>query len=724
VRDHVRQNLPARTRALLAVSSVAIMVLALSLTISTPLFAQVAQPSSSQLELVLRDNSFVVEMNGELFLGYQIFGDLDGFVALPSPFDDPDQEVDPALEEARANRSSFEVIVTSHAPIEQRSEVESVLAGDPGPALDGARINFDEVVQLDELQRPIGFTYAVPTATGGKRAAELELVREGLYPITVELLRDGSRIARHITFAERLADPTEPSVRPVPFQISVIAGVSDPGPEPSATELAMVGAELTQLRDLTSVLRSPITAIIPPSATNELAEIPAVAEALLAGLRNSELMVVPAVRLDPSSAVEAGATEAFTTSFRAGEDLIAERLPEVPVRRSAWPATDRITGSVVSRNGAGLLRDLGSKLLIIPPETYLALSGALPSRLLDTSVWHAAEIPGGSTVALGLIDPVSRLLDPQRRDDGSFAEVAVQAMAEISAQRYQAASGRRVALLSTPTLGVPDPEVMLRIEEMLERHPGFVLSTASTAAGSVDSYQVTGAAPGSSGFVRRVGLPERAGPDLRPRAFALSQLRTRVEVISSMLLPTDSRPAQWRALTTTWLSTAYSAAEIDTRTTDLAALLDEIPAAILMPEPFTFTLTGQSSEISLRIVNTSNATLRAVLHADASKLSFPDAPLEVLLPPGATSVEVAVRTLSNGTFAVQMELRTPFGAQLISDQLLLTARVNALTGLGQVLTGGAVVVLASWWLSHIRKRRRSLTRGPASTASTDLEAEE
>ena len=37
---------------------------------------------------------------------------------------------------------------------------------------------------------------------------------------------------------------------------------------------------------------------------------------------------------------------------------------------------------------------------------------------------------------------------------------------------------------------------------------------------------------------------------------------------------------------------------------------------------------------------------------------------------------------------------------------MLTARVNALTGLGQVVTGGAVLVLLSWWFAHFRRRRR------------------
>jgi hypothetical protein len=35
----------------------------------------------------------------------------------------------------------------------------------------------------------------------------------------------------------------------------------------------------------------------------------------------------------------------------------------------------------------------------------------------------------------------------------------------------------------------------------------------------------------------------------------------------------------------------------------------------------------------------------------------------------------------------------------------MTARVNALTGLGQFVFGALALVLASWWFQHIRRRR-------------------
>ena len=33
--------------------------------------------------------------------------------------------------------------------------------------------------------------------------------------------------------------------------------------------------------------------------------------------------------------------------------------------------------------------------------------------------------------------------------------------------------------------------------------------------------------------------------------------------------------------------------------------------------------------------------------------------------------------------------------------------MNALSGLGQVVTGGALLVLLSWWYGHFRRRRRA-----------------
>ena len=52
---------------------------------------------------------------------------------------------------------------------------------------------------------------------------------------------------------------------------------------------------------------------------------------------------------------------------------------------------------------------------------------------------------------------------------------------------------------------------------------------------------------------------------------------------------------------------------------------------------------------------------------------------------------------------------TPSGS-LVGEPIVLTARVNALSGLGQLLTGAALLVLATWWFSHFRRTTASATQ--------------
>jgi hypothetical protein len=128
---------------------------------------------------------------------------------------------------------------------------------------------------------------------------------------------------------------------------------------------------------------------------------------------------------------------------------------------------------------------------------------------------------------------------------------------------------------------------------------------------------------------------------------------------------------------------------------------------VRLPEPFTFTLTGRSGTIEIRLTNTIDETLQVVLALDSAKLDFPEGEQQVVLrPEGETTVIVPVEARANGTSAVDVVVTTPVG-QPLDDPIVLTSRVTALTGLGQVLTGGLALVLLTWWLAHWRAKRRA-----------------
>jgi hypothetical protein len=119
--------------------------------------------------------------------------------------------------------------------------------------------------------------------------------------------------------------------------------------------------------------------------------------------------------------------------------------------------------------------------------------------------------------------------------------------------------------------------------------------------------------------------------------------------------------------------------------------------------------------------------LTVEMHLESDKLTFPTNDIPVLLLPNQTTeVPVDIVARSNGVSPMTVVIRTPFGGQL-TEPVLLTARVNNLTGLGRVVTVGLLLVLATWWLTYFKRRRRqqhaqrvaeSVSRHPA-TVSTD-----
>jgi hypothetical protein len=156
----------------------------------------------------------------------------------------------------------------------------------------------------------------------------------------------------------------------------------------------------------------------------------------------------------------------------------------------------------------------------------------------------------------------------------------------------------------------------------------------------------------------------------------------------------------------TALSTGLTTTEADQRIDATDAEIAAIRSDVLRPEAFDFTVTARDAPIPVRIENVGDTPLKVVVHVEAEKLTLVDSDITAVLEPNAvTVVPVDVTARSNGVFPVLVELRTPAGNQLTAP-VELTARVSTLTGLGRVFTVGALLVLASWWFSYFRRRRR------------------
>jgi hypothetical protein len=599
------------------------------------------------------------------------------------------------------------LLVTALEPIELRSDVAVVLAGAPRPAVDSAEFDIDDVLSAGAgdngaagAQGRSRVVLDVPTASSGEVRGELALARAGLYPLRVEL-REGTRVlVRHVTFVERLATSDSGRVPRSTLNLSIVASIPDPGPDPDRLDLVESSARVTELAQLGETVTAPLTVAVPPVVAEALGADPALATRLRNALSGDEVLAAPQTQLDASSAVAAGQVEAFTRELREGEDVLRRMLPSTAIRRGGWLAADPLSAAAAS-----MLRDLGVQLLVVPFETYLGLDSALStearSDLTDPTLLVAADLPDDGELPVLLVDPITELLTTERADDATPAEVAAHLFADLMAMRIQLGPDSRSLVLATPDLGIPDPDVLALVEGFVEAHPDVEFQALSFVPGNTGQFMV-------NGEWLRVSLPDTAGPDLSARVPAIDLVRLHVEHVATMLPTDDPRPPEWRAVLEQLISTGIDDDDVTRRLDAIEGELETIEQAIAPPAPFTFTLGGDSTTITLRIGNTSITPLQiGVRISGPSRLTFPVPDTEVVLAPEAiTDVTIPIRARSNGTSQVNVELHTPSGS-VIGEPITLTARVNALSGLGQLLTGAALLVLVTWWFSHFRRSRRN-----------------
>ena len=138
--------------------------------------------------------------------------------------------------------------------------------------------------------------------------------------------------------------------------------------------------------------------------------------------------------------------------------------------------------------------------------------------------------------------------------------------------------------------------------------------------------------------------------------------------------------------------------------------------------PSQLTITGTTTELPITLSNTSDDPLNVIVRVRSPKLTSPEQPPYTVLPGQEQVVMIPVTARSNGTFTLEVDVLSP-DHQRLADPLVMKATVRRVAGLSQVVTAGAVLVLATWWFSHLRRNRRarmaSADAAPA-TAGTEL----
>jgi len=600
------------------------------------------------------------------------------------------------------------VRVTNYPIIDERRELAGAIAGTSQRGFIDTVTVSDPTMLTPDANGDV--TISVATETSGATEEALQFPLTGLYPVVIDV-RDSTSttVSELVTFVDRLPDAGDTTALGS-INVAVLASITAPP--------AMPGSNTPLLADTTSALNAlaayaptnvPVSAAISPEVLQRTDQ--ATLAKITTVLSHGVAMSQPRIPFDPSAAAAADQAELFTSLLVAGEATVASVADVANADRSTWFSPGPITA-----DGAALLRGRGVRSLILTPKEYFAADGNRGdltdfSQLFLTRL--AAPTAQNENCAAGLECIPTAVVDPlltDRLEDTTLSteQAALYMAADLVVYRDQLASviapvTRHALILGASGGGVPDAQRVARMVEL-------TTPTGAAQFTTVSNLDQTSSNLIFDGLPRDLTLKPSKPMDLKVRAFTIGTLTGDAAVVEQMLVDDNGRTKLWAETTSTLWSTAISDDQAAKTAAALTSQFDAIKHAIVPPPSYTFSLSGRATTLPLRFRNTSNEQLKIIIHLipGAQKLIFPGGldTVETLKANGLTDVKIRVVARTNGTFTVTLQVLAPDGRTQIGNDTILKARVSALTGLAQVLTGGALLVLLTWWARQFRRRRR------------------
>lgn len=580
-------------------------------------------------------------------------------------------------------------VVTSYRPLKTRADLADAIAGKLPRSVDTVDLPLEAISVADDV-----ITFTIPTETSRRTSRALQFSQQGLFPVVLDIQGDSGIAGELTTFVDRLpkeGDEPRGSLS-VALAVSLTAPPAIPGSDP-----ALLPATAQQLADLNAFPAAvPLTVAISPEILNRIdsTSLDSLRKTLNANYGISQ----PRIPLDPSAAAAANKGTLFTQLLREGENAVSA-LGEVPRSdRSIWWSWGQLTTP-----GASLVRDLGARLLVLSPSEYANAKGSLgPST--DTTQLLMTTLPDATSVPTLVLD--AAFADHLATTSPPTELHAIYAAADLVATRDQLAAASAPITGHTMVIGlsgggVPNPAFVSRIQAMA----GATGATQFVTLNGVERNTTTLLV---DGLPVEIVLPTITPLDIAARLESLDQLNAHAFMVSGMLVNTRDRPARWQATIAVLASSALTDEAVANATTTLNNELASITGAVSPRPIYAFTLSGRRTTIRLRIENISDEPLRVMVRLTANKLTFPKGDQVVTIEAKSiTDVAVPVVARTNGSFPVSLDVLSPDGGLALINTLYLKARVSALTGVAQLLTGGGLLMLLAWWGRNVRRGRRS-----------------
>lgn len=590
------------------------------------------------------------------------------------------------------------VVVTAYQHVATRDEVDRAQKGELPRSVDTVDFPIALLTSPAAGQVAVNVTLETDTRTVGF----LQLAKAGLYPVLIELQDKGNVLADLLTFVHRL--PTAAEIPEVALPVAMAMATTSPVVIDNNDEVVVDEAVLTEfglLADLLEASSMPVAVRVPPALLIAIgrhgADGAALAARLAAGLTRNEVLSSPRLPLDPSLAAAAGQQGLYTQWLRDGEDDLAAAISN-PSQRTIVFMDGPVSGA-----GGALLRDLGARLTVTTPKIFDALPEST-GIYTDFSLLVHLQVSDGVKMDAAITDRDMGPLLERRTNTPTLT--GIYAVTGLLAYRQEIVDAegdpaRHGVTLGTTDLSLPQIETYRAITTLLTDTPGLQPITVD-ALGIRTNHLVLP----DFGEVT-AGLPDTVEGNLSDRIDVVDSLTTSALSTASMLPVDDARAAQWQATIGRLPTSALTDDQVDRLAVDLRSQFERIRSSVDLPVGFPFTLTGRSTTVPIKLYNSSDIPLTVLVRMSSSKLLFPEGDKLAVLPPlSFQEVPIKIEARTNGRFPVTLQVLTPAGDEL-APAVPLSANVNALSGLGNLVTGALLLVVLTWWVRHVRLNRRN-----------------
>ncbi|MCX6531084.1 MAG: DUF6049 family protein [Actinobacteria bacterium] len=513
----------------------------------------------------------------------------------------------------------------------------------------------------------------------------------GIYPVRIEVLINNVVQADVTSFVNRAS--TIKNTDPMPVNVVVVLD--------SSNTLQLDGSHIVndQTREkfskLIALLESdgPLISVqISGQAIDGLSKSKnpkdqALLVQLIAALGTTTLVESTYVQFDPSSARQSDHDKDFKALLDLGKKTLQALSPKNTITNNVW-----IAKTPLDQDGLDLLAESGYDSILMLPNSSKSLG------VFDNTARPYRLVSGTKTLSLHVVDPsyVAQISDLK---NNSFVDASTIA-AQLLAQRNKIESdggtpSLRWIVLTSQDGSVVNSDLLHEVLLILKRVPLqiSIQTLKNISMPRQDAFKPTLRPANSTLFVDRIK--------------DLDLLRTDLDKLKSSIGENSEQWAKWNerllALSSENLSSSDFADFIGQTRGELKALR----TAVTLQEGTTFTLGSRESQLRLDLQNSSEQDMDVQVRVVSPKLRFTKSAAIIRVPAnGSSELVVDVVALSNGLFPVEIRIFTADGLSQLGKKIEVSARVNAIAGLGQVVSGVALLLLVTWWIAHIRRRYR------------------